>query len=187
MFASCVYGMLTYTFWSFFRYEVQCLSRTMTKSSHAAHPHNEASSDDGAVGRMPDFIIIGAMKCATSTLHAQLALQSGVMMSQPKEPCFFSDDDKYALGVGWYKSLYGSAEPNDLCGEASTHYTTLPTYPPTADRLHRHVPKAKLVYTMPHPVERLLPPYVPAWTERTIVAPIHVCSARDPPLLGYGR
>jgi hypothetical protein len=36
------------------------------------------------VTRRPDFIIIGAMKCATSTLHEQLARQPGVFMSIPK-------------------------------------------------------------------------------------------------------
>ena len=39
---------------------------------------------------MPDFLVIGAMKCATSTLHEQLALQPGISMSEPKEPNFFS-------------------------------------------------------------------------------------------------
>jgi len=43
-------------------------------------------------GNLPDFIIIGAMKSATSTLHEQLRLQSGIFMSTPKEPNFFSDE-----------------------------------------------------------------------------------------------
>ena len=44
----------------------------------------------------PDFVIIGAMKCATTTLHVQLARQDGFHMSRPKEPNFFSDDERYA-------------------------------------------------------------------------------------------
>ncbi|NJO71636.1 MAG: sulfotransferase, partial [Oscillatoriales cyanobacterium RM1_1_9] len=36
------------------------------------------------MNQKPDFIIIGAMKCATSTLHEQLALQSGIFMSELK-------------------------------------------------------------------------------------------------------
>ncbi|HTO70120.1 MAG TPA: sulfotransferase, partial [Myxococcota bacterium] len=79
--------------------------------------------------RLPDFAIIGAMKCGTSTLHEQLALRSGFFMSRPKEPNFFSDDDQYARGVGWYAGLFAGAAPGQLCGESSTHYTKLPTYP----------------------------------------------------------
>ena len=50
----------------------------------------------------PDFIVIGAMKSATTTLHEQLARQPGIFMSRPKEPNFFSDDENYARGWGWY-------------------------------------------------------------------------------------
>ena len=52
--------------------------------------------------KKPDFVIIGAMKSATSTLHEQLALQPGFFMSTPKEPNFFSDDDIYKLGLKSY-------------------------------------------------------------------------------------
>ena len=47
----------------------------------------------------PDFILVGAMKSATTTLHEQLARQPGVCMSTLKEPNFFSDDAIY--GHGW--------------------------------------------------------------------------------------
>ena len=57
----------------------------------------------------PDFIVIGAMKSATTTLHEQLARQPGVIMSRPKEPNFFSDDRIYARGWGWYSSLFRPA------------------------------------------------------------------------------
>ncbi len=81
------------------------------------------------MSRLPDFIIIGAMKSATTTLHGLLASQPGVFMSTPKEPCFFSDDEVWARGVGWYASLFEAAPAGALLGESSTHYTKLPTYP----------------------------------------------------------
>ena len=62
------------------------------------------------MSRMPDFIIIGAMKCATSTLHDQLAEQPGFVMSEPKEPNFFSDEENWAKGLGWYSGLFAAAE-----------------------------------------------------------------------------
>ncbi len=83
----------------------------------------------------PDFIIIGAMKCGTSTLYEQLAAQPGVFMCTPKEPNFFSDDRIYANGLDWYRGLFAPAPAGALCGEASTHYTKLPTHPATLERL----------------------------------------------------
>ncbi len=85
----------------------------------------------------PNFIIIGAMKSATSTLHNQLAAQPGIFMSTPKEPNFFSDDTVYAQGLAWYHGLFSEAAETDLCGESSTHYTKLPDYPHTIERLTR--------------------------------------------------
>ena len=121
---------------------------------------------------MPDFIIIGAMKCATSTLHEQLSRQPGIFMTEPKEPCFFSNDEVWAKGLKWYRSLYQNAEEGGLCGESSTHYTKLPTYPHTVARMRAHVPEAKLIYVIRHPIDRLVSHYVHDWTERKINAPI---------------
>jgi hypothetical protein len=118
----------------------------------------------------PDFMIIGAMKCATSTLHVQLALQPGFVMSEPKEPNFFSNDEIYAQGLDWYNSLFAAAAPGDLCGESSTHYTKLPTYPATLGRIKQHAPQAKFIYVMRHPIDRLVSQYIHEWSQRTTTA-----------------
>ena len=73
---------------------------------------------------LPDFAIIGAMKCGTTTLAAQLGAQDGVFVTTPKEPEFFSEDANYARGMDWYASLYQGAAPGDLTGEGSTGLTS---------------------------------------------------------------
>lgn len=93
----------------------------------------------------PDFLIIGAMKSATSTLHEQLARQPGVFMSTPKEPNFFSDDPIYARGFEWYRGLFAGGAEALLRGESSTHYTKLPTHPHAVERIARHLPQVKLI------------------------------------------
>ena len=115
--------------------------------------------------RLPDFIIIGAMKSATSTLHNQLSAQPGIFMSTPKEPNFFSDDEIYSRGLSWYKGLFSDAKPDDICGESSTHYTKLPDYPDTIARLKSAVPQPKLIYVMRHPIDRLVSHYIHQWSE----------------------
>ena len=102
----------------------------------------------------PDFVVIGAMKSATTTLHEQLARQPGVFMTRPKEPSFFSDDTVYARGWGWYGAHFRAARDGDLRGESSTHYSKLPTYPRTVERMARDLPHVKLIYLMRQPIDR---------------------------------
>jgi hypothetical protein len=137
--------------------------------------------------RLPDFLIIGAMKSATTTLHAQLARQPGIVMSDPKEPNFFSDDEQWARGLEWYASLFAAAGSDDLAGESSTHYTKLPTHPRTVDRMRAHVrPDVKLVYVMRHPVDRLVSHYVHEASRRAM-PPVDEAVESIPELVHYGR
>lgn len=137
--------------------------------------------------RLPDFMIIGAMKCATTTLHEQLAGQPCIMMSQPKEPNFFSDDQSFARGFDWYASLFASTDDGVLCGESSTHYTKLPTYPDTVGRMSRVLARIKLIYVMRHPIDRLISHYIHEVTNGRITRGIHEAVDRHPELVDYGR
>ena len=135
--------------------------------------------------RLPDFIVIGAMKSATSTLHTQLSKQSGLFMSTPKEPNFFSDDAIYGQGLDWYSGLFDNANPEDICGESSTHYTKLPDYPDTISRLKEAIPQPKLIYVMRHPVDRLISHYMHQWSEGVISCDINHAIDRYPELINY--
>lgn len=137
--------------------------------------------------RRPDFIIIGAMKSATSSLHVQLASHPGIFMSEPKEPNFFSDDDQYRRGTDFYSSLFANAGEGDLCGESSTHYTKLPDYPHTVARMKAFVPQVRLIYVMRHPVDRLISHYIHQWTQNEIRCDINEALERYPELINYGR
>jgi hypothetical protein len=114
---------------------------------------------------LPDFLIIGAMKCGTSTLAAQLGAQDGLFMTTPKEPNFFSDDAVHARGLGWYESLFAEAPPDAVKGEASTHYTKLPTYPGTVARMRAVLHAPRLVYMVRDPIDRAVSHYMHGWTE----------------------
>jgi len=140
-----------------------------------------------ALSAKPDFIIIGAMKSATSTLHVQLSHQPGFWMSNPKEPNFFSDYDVWAQGLAWYSSLFAGAGPLDLRGESSTHYTKLPDYPETLARMREHVPDAKLIYVMRHPIDRLVSHFMHGWLEASIEGDINDAVDRYPQLIAYGQ
>lgn len=135
---------------------------------------------------LPDFVIIGAMKCGTSTLAAQLGAQDGVFMSTPKEPNFFSDDDVFAKGLDWYENLFAESAAGDLKGEASTHYTKLPTHPRAAERLYADLPRAKLIYITRDPLERLISHYLHEWSMGAISTDIETALDQYPELIDYG-
>jgi hypothetical protein len=137
--------------------------------------------------RPPHFVIIGAMKCATSTLHDQLAGLRGVFMTDPKEPNFFSDEPVWERGEAWYASLFECATPGDICGESSTHYTKLPTHPHAAERLWRYAPYARIVYVMRDPIDRLVSHYIHAWSRRELSVPIDEAVETNPELIDYSR
>lgn len=105
--------------------------------------------------RMPDFFILGAAKCGTTTLYKYLCRHPDVFMSTPKEMSFFSKDEVYEKGLSWYASLFEEAKPSQVCGEASTTYSRWPTYTETVSRLAAVQPHAKLIYLLRDPVERL--------------------------------
>jgi hypothetical protein len=133
----------------------------------------------------PDFMIVGAMKCATSSLHEQLAAMPGIFMSRPKEPNFFSDDAVWARGIGWYEGLFAAAPPGALKGESSTHYTKLPTHPHTLERLAASVATRRFVYVMRDPIDRLVSHYIHEWTQRQYDEPIDEAALRRPELVAY--
>jgi len=135
----------------------------------------------------PDFIVIGAMKSATTTLHEQLARQPGVFMSRPKEPNYFSDDQIHARGWRWYSAIFRGAKRGDLRGESSTHYTKLPTYPRTVDRMVRDLPRLKLIYLIRHPIDRLISQYVHEITCGRICVALSEAVHRHPELIDYSR
>lgn len=113
------------------------------------------SMPDATVGRMPDFLIIGAAKAGTTTLWHYLDQHPDVFMAHPKEPGYFAE--RYDRGEAWYRALFAGAADHQVCGEASTHYSVeapddaLDT---VVDRIARDLRGARLIYLVRHPVER---------------------------------
>jgi len=110
--------------------------------------------------RLPDFIIIGAAKSGTTTLYKYLCKHPQVYMGPGKEPAFFAFDENYSQGIEWYTSLFSAAQPNQICGEASTDYTKYPQFPETPARIAQTLPQVKMIYIMRNPVERAYSYYI---------------------------
>jgi hypothetical protein len=121
-----------------------------------------------ASGRIPDFLILGAMKAGTTTLYGYLARHPDIFLSTPKEPQFFSREPIFARGLDWYRGLFAGAGPEQVCGEASTCYSRWPHFGDVATRIAKHLPDAKLIYQMRHPVDRAYSHYAHLMQERLV-------------------
>jgi len=137
------------------------------------------------MSQLPSFVIIGAMKSATSTLYEQLLRQPGIFLPRLKEPNFFSNDEQYSRGIDWYNDLFKEARASDILGEASTHYTKLPTYPQTVTRMRHWLDRPRLIYVMRDPVDRLISQYIHEWSQGEIRCGLDEAVTRHPELIAY--
>ena len=74
-------------------------------------------------GRLPNLIVIGGQKCATTSLHYYLNLHPQISMSREKELNFFSERN-WHKGIEWYKSNFTGR--TKIHGESSPSYTNYP-------------------------------------------------------------
>lgn len=73
--------------------------------------------------RLPNFFIIGAAKCGTTSLYDMLNQHPDVFMPVNKEPNFFCNRSNYSNDVEWFvEEYYKNAIGHKARGEASTHY-----------------------------------------------------------------
>lgn len=110
---------------------------------------------------LPDFIVIGAMKCGTTTLYRQLASHPQIGMSRDKETDFFVAEKNYAMGLDWYADQFSGARR--FHGEASPNYTKAPDFPDVPSRIHAHLPEVKLIYVVRDPVQRAEAQFRHSW------------------------
>jgi hypothetical protein len=106
---------------------------------------------------VPNFFVIGAPKCGTTSLHFYLDQHPQISMSRVKEPCVFSSP-LYWPRLDSYDGLFDQRAVRR--GESSTSYTRYPVEGDAAPRIHHAFPDAKLIYLVRDPVERITSEYI---------------------------
>jgi co-chaperonin GroES (HSP10) len=110
-------------------------------------------------GALPNLVVIGGLKCGTTSLHHYLNLHPQIAMSRPKELNFFVAELNWDLGGEWYASHFDPAAP--VRGETSPHYTNLPRFDGVAERMRAVLgTRARLIYLVRHPIDRMLSHYL---------------------------
>ncbi len=126
---------------------------------------------------LPDFIIIGATRCGTTSIYSYLRRHPMIYMPPVKEPRFFNYE--YERGDEWYRSLFRDGCNAQVRGEATTSYTHWPHVVDVPERMSRLVPNVKLIYIMRHPVERTYSHYIVyAWSQLSLT--LEEALVRDP-------
>jgi len=103
----------------------------------------------------PDFVIIGAQRCGTTSLHSWLCSHPNVAPPAWKELHYF--DDNYRRGEWWYRSRFPLHRSGTLTGESTPFLLFHPLAP---ERAARDLPATtRFIVLLRDPVERALSHY----------------------------
>lgn len=120
----------------------------------------------GRAGRLPNFLVIGAGKAGTTSLHHYLGQHPQVFACPVKEPKFFAlagsaldyrgpGDERIraetAVTLDDYLALFAGARDEHAVGESSTLYLSHEAAPAAIARL---VPEVRLIAILRDPAER---------------------------------
>jgi len=128
----------------------------------------------------PNFLVIGAPKCATTSLCHNLSQHPEVFMSSPKELFFFSYDNVFAKGWGWYSEHFHNAESFKAIGEGTTVYSQTGTFPKALDRIVEYLPESKIIYITRHPLERIQSHWIEMHSQGLTMQPFNQAVIEDP-------
>ncbi|NER27351.1 MAG: sulfotransferase [Symploca sp. SIO1C4] len=116
------------------------------------------------MNNLPDFIIIGAGKCGTTSLHDYLDQHPQIYICPQKETNFFIDEATKNKLKRWnpiisiedYSALFKNASPNQVIGEISTNYYA---FPESAQLIHDLLPEVKIIAILRDPTNRAFSEY----------------------------
>jgi hypothetical protein len=115
-------------------------------------PHASGAPE---VGRLPDFVVIGAQKCGTGFFYRLLTRHPNVEPAAAKELHFFDRQEHFSKGIEWYRRFFPTLMPEDgqksITGEGSPSYL-IDRHAP--ERLAGAVPEARLIVLLRNPVDR---------------------------------
>lgn len=103
----------------------------------------------------PAFLIVGAPRCGTTALSQFLSQHPALCHSYVKEPHYFGSDLDTRRGFHTdeeYLTLFQDADPDQICGEASTWYLYSQC---AAEEIHAFNPAAKIIIMLRNPADML--------------------------------
>ena len=99
----------------------------------------------------PNFFLLGAGRCGTTTLHSMLRQHPGIFMSAVKEPSFFCSYFQVVKNPVSYFELFDPRQGETAIGEASHVYLSNPE---SAAVIRQLFPEARFILIFRNPAER---------------------------------
>ncbi|TCM21373.1 sulfotransferase domain-containing protein [Novosphingobium sp. PhB165] len=114
----------------------------------------------------PQFLVIGAVKAATTWIQARLQENPAIFMPAP-EPHYFSSE--FERGEEWYRTFFAERPAAaHVIGEKSADYLA---HPLAARRIASRLPDVKLVLQLRNPVDRAYSDYKMFYRRGTVKGP----------------
>jgi hypothetical protein len=133
-------------------------------------------------------MIIGAMKCGTTTLARILEDHPEVSFCMRKEPDFFSTNNDWKANIDTYNQLFEKNNKAKILAEASTSYTKYPEHNLEIwNDIYEYNPDMKLIYLIRNPVDRVISHYMHAFERGYINDKIEDAIVTYPPLINNSR
>jgi len=108
---------------------------------------------------LPNFLIVGAQKCGTTSLHDILDAHPETKMSAVKEINYFINPERYAQGLSHYSTYFTNNQAKAI-GESSPGYIC---HPGVAERIRRDLGQIKIIIILRNPINRAFSQY---WDNR---------------------
>jgi hypothetical protein len=134
-------------------------------------PRRDPSPVTPDLDRLPNVVIIGAMKAGTTSMHNYLDLHPDINVSVDKEARFFQDPNLLDW-VGIYQRNFTPGTP--VRAESTPFYAKSPVIPGVADRMAELVPDARIIYLVRDPIDRITAEYVEQVQWSAISRPLDV-------------
>lgn len=100
-------------------------------------------------GRLPEFVIIGAIRAGTTSLARYLGAHPQVFMAEQKEVRFFNSN--LDRGLEWYMMQFRNALPQQIVGEATPAYMSNPA---AMASMAKTLPDTRLIAVLREPANR---------------------------------
>jgi hypothetical protein len=103
------------------------------------------------VDRRIDFVIAGAQKSGSTSLHGYLRQHPDIFLPAVKEIPFFLKDEAYEQGTSYLDRFYSDLRDEKVIGLAHAHILSFPW---TASRMRTHNPRMKVLAVLRNPIDR---------------------------------
>lgn len=139
--------------------------------------------------RLPDFLVIGAMKAGTTTLYRDLMTSPAIFFPADKEPESLANDEVLtSAGSAEYAAMFRAAGRDQVRGEASTAYTKLPDVTGVPARARQLLgSELKVIYIVRDPISRTISHHYHEASAGRVESDINTAVRNYPRLIDYSR